>query len=294
MFFFFVFFDLILKFAENDRRIRGVIMNGSRANPQAQRDTMQDYDIVYLVDDFESFMADHSWVDVFGEKLVHQLPDDTILYPDSVSDGRFGYLMQFADGNRIYLTVAKKELYKGFCFDDRLSVILLDKDNFLPELPPPDESSHYVKVPDINNFNGCRCEFWWVSPYVSKGLWRGLLLFAQQHMELCIRKELGKMLSWYAASLNDFNISTGKCGDKLKEYLPNDMWQKYLSTWAACDESAVWDALFAAGELFSQTSRLVAEKLNFAYDDSWDKNVPKYLEYVRNLPRDAETIEFTL
>ena len=287
-------FDLILGFAKNDGRVRGVIMNGSRANPKIKRDTMQDYDIVYIVDNFESFMADHSWIDIFGEKLVHQLPDDTELYPDSNRDGSFGYLMQFSDGNRIDLTLAKKELYEAFCFDDRLAVILMDKDNFLPELPPPDESSHYVKKPDIGSFNGCRCEFWWVSPYVSKGLWRGQLLFAQKHMEQCIRNELGKMLSWYAASLNGFNISAGKCGDKLREYLPDDMWQKYLSTWAVCDENSLWDALFSAGELFSQVSKLVAENLNFSYDDSWDKNVTKYLKYVRKLPQDAATIDFTL
>ena len=41
--------DLILETARNDERIRAVIMNGSRANPNALRDPFQDFDIVYLV-----------------------------------------------------------------------------------------------------------------------------------------------------------------------------------------------------------------------------------------------------
>ncbi len=38
----------ILDQAINDERIRAVILNGSRANPDAPRDCFQDYDIVYV------------------------------------------------------------------------------------------------------------------------------------------------------------------------------------------------------------------------------------------------------
>jgi aminoglycoside 6-adenylyltransferase len=37
-------------------------MNGSRVNPNAKKDFFQDYDIVYIVNDIESFTSDHSWV----------------------------------------------------------------------------------------------------------------------------------------------------------------------------------------------------------------------------------------
>lgn len=42
-------FNLILSIAENDERIRAVVMNGSRANPNVVKDIFQDYDIVYVV-----------------------------------------------------------------------------------------------------------------------------------------------------------------------------------------------------------------------------------------------------
>ena len=38
--------DLILDTARRDDRIRAVIMNGSRANPNAPRDMFQDFDVV--------------------------------------------------------------------------------------------------------------------------------------------------------------------------------------------------------------------------------------------------------
>lgn len=287
-------FDLILGVARRDERIRGVVMNGSRANPTVRRDPFQDYDIVYLVEKYESFLRDQSWIDVFGERLVYQLPDDPKQYPGEQREDGFGYLMQFQDGTRIDLQLAKKEAYAGYCFDDRLSVVLLDKDGFLPELPEPDESSHYIKKPTQEVFDGCRCEFWWISPYVAKGLWRGQILFGQKHMEWCIRKELERMLSWYAGAEHGFQVCAGKCGDRLREYLPEDWWNRYLRTYAPSREEAVWEALFTAGELFTEASQAVAEKLGFSISLEWDETVPQYLNYVRELPRDAETIEFTL
>ena len=44
-------YELILGYAEQDPRVRGVILNGSRADPNRLLDSFRDYDIVYLVTD---------------------------------------------------------------------------------------------------------------------------------------------------------------------------------------------------------------------------------------------------
>ena len=75
--------------------------------------------------------------------------------------------MQFADGNRIDLTVSSIDRWEVYCYGDRLSVVLLDKDNALPKLPEPNET-HYVTKPTERMFFDCRTEFWWVAPYVSR------------------------------------------------------------------------------------------------------------------------------
>jgi aminoglycoside 6-adenylyltransferase len=53
--------DLILDFAWQDERVRVVAMNGSRANPNAPRDAFQDYDIVFVVTEMDSFLASDAW-----------------------------------------------------------------------------------------------------------------------------------------------------------------------------------------------------------------------------------------
>src|SRR5258708_8892078 len=95
---------LIIETAREDDQIRAVIMNGSRANPNAPRDPFQDYDIVYLVKDVAPFWKNLEWIKRFGELMILQMPED-MQDPSPANDGGFIYLMQFMDGNRIDLSI---------------------------------------------------------------------------------------------------------------------------------------------------------------------------------------------
>ena len=157
-------YDLILGYANADENIRAVILNGSRANPNRKPDPFNDFDIVYLVRDLTPCKEKAYYKD-FGEILVCERTDESELFKEHFPEF-VCYLMQFADGNRIDLTVSSIDRWEGYCYDDHLSVVLLDKDNALPKLPEPNESTHYVKKPTERMFFDCRTEFWWVSPYV--------------------------------------------------------------------------------------------------------------------------------
>lgn len=116
--------ELILGTAKSDERIRGVILNGSRANPNAPRDIFQDFDIVYIVTETKSFIADKHWIDPFGEPLVIQQPDynDIINGENINTDERYAYLMQFADGNRIDLSLQTKATACRSCCLTRMAI----------------------------------------------------------------------------------------------------------------------------------------------------------------------------
>ena len=103
--------DLILGIAREDERIRAVYMNGSRTNPNAPRDIFQDYDIVYVVEETGSFIADKEWPGRFGEVLFMQYPDEHPVYPGD-KEHSYGWLMIFTDGNRLDLTVKTKTMQR--------------------------------------------------------------------------------------------------------------------------------------------------------------------------------------
>ncbi len=74
-------YDLILSIANNDERIRAVYLNGSRTNPNAPKDIFQDYDVVYVVNEAKPFIEDKEWINLFGEILYMQYPDEHPDYP---------------------------------------------------------------------------------------------------------------------------------------------------------------------------------------------------------------------
>jgi aminoglycoside 6-adenylyltransferase len=280
--------DLILNTARNDERVRAVIMNGSRVNPNAPKDFFQDYDVVYIVTEKASFLADPGWIKVFGELMILQLPDEMSDPPPEGKD-LYGYLMQFADGNRIDLSLLPANKLDKL-ENDSLTLTLLDKDNILPQFDPPNDSGYLPKPPTAKAFFNCTNEFWWVSPYVAKGLWRQEIVYAKHTLDLYVREQLMKMLDWYVGVRTGITISPGKMGKYLEKYLEPELWQMLLQTYSDADYAHAWQALLTMGELFRKIAIPVADRYGFHYPYGDDERVSAHLRYVRDLPRDARVM----
>lgn len=280
--------ELILSTAQADERIRAVILNGSRVNPNAPRDCLQDYDIVYLVTELGSFLDDPTWIDRFGERLILQLPD-TMTDPPPEHYESFAYLMQFADGNRIDLGLYPLDRLDARLADS-LTRVLLDKDGRLPALPPPSDSSYLPRPPSAKAFADCCNEFWWVCPYVAKGLWRDELPYAKTMLDQALRDELLKMLTWYVGVRTEFTRGPGKFGKYLRRELAPELWALLERTYADADAGHTWDALLVMGDLFRRTARAVAAHCGYAYPHEDDRRVSAHLRHVRGLPKDAAEI----
>ena len=245
-------FDLIMKTAQDDERVRAVMMNGSRANPNAPCDPFRDYDIVYFVTEIDTFIDDPDWIKCFGELMILQLPDD-MQEPPQEPGSHYAYLMQFADGNRIDLglfPIVKIDKLEP----DSLSILLLDKDGIFGPLAPPDESSYLPKPPTAKQFADCCNEFWWVCPYVAKGLWREEFPYARYMLDQVVREELMKMLTWFIGTNTNFTLNPGKFGKYYQRYLEPEHWELLMKTYAHGDYEMTWEALFAMGDLFRITA----------------------------------------
>jgi aminoglycoside 6-adenylyltransferase len=278
--------DLILDIAKRDDRVRAVIMNGSKVNPNAPKDFFQDYDIIYVVTEKESFLADPGWIKVFGELMILQLPDD-MSDPPPEGEDFYGYLMQFADGNRIDLSlipVSKLDKLE----EDSLTLTLLDKDGTLPKFSPPNDSGYLPKPPTAKQYFDCTNEFWWVSPYVAKGLWRHEIIYAKHMLDLYVREQLDKMLVWYVGINTDFKNSTGKMGKYLEKYLEPELWGQLMQTYSDADYEHTWQALFTMGDLFRKIAVPVAQHFGYDYPYGDDERVSAHLRHVHELPRDAK------
>lgn len=285
-------FDLILRVAEKDARIRAVYMNGSRTNPNVPKDIFQDYDIVYVVTETASFLKEPKWIRVFGELLMIQEPDknDRSIGREMDFNKSYTYLMLFTDGNRIDLHIETKESMLEGYQKDKLTLPLMDKDNCLPIIPPPTQEDYFVQKPTEGQFNSYTNNFWWCLQNVAKGLWRDELPYAKWMYEYTTRESLDNMVSWWIGMNHDFKISTGKLGKYFKKYLPQPYWEMYEKTYSDSNIESMWESIFITCELFRVVSKDVANHFGYTYPMEDDINMTKYLKTVRDLPKDSNSI----
>lgn len=275
----------ILDFAQNDANIRAVVMNGSRVNPNILIDIFCDYDVICFAHDIERYVIDQSWIPSFGDQVILQFNRD-----DEQPEKSFVFLMQFADGVRIDLSFADLDMIQT-SLDDSLTVVLLDKDQCILPVPAPNESSYITKKPSQAEYDLMVNEFWWVSTYVAKALWRNETVTAKYLFEVILHDCLNRMVTWYIAMMHDWQINVGKMGKKFGKLLPPDFWQELLSTYPGIEEEDIWQALFRAGELMRKVSIPVAENLGYDYHYGEDERVSAYLRQVMHLPKDAQSFD---
>lgn len=274
--------DLILDVAKKDDRIRAVYMNGSRTDPNAPKDILRDYDIVYVVNETGSFIKDREWIRVFGDILFMQFPDESPYYP-SDKENSYGWLMIFTDGNRLDLTVKTVAHAKENVLEDSLCIILLDKDGILPDIPVSSDASHHVRRPSQEQFAATCNEFWWCLNNIAKGLWRKEVTYAQDMLNFVVRKQLETVLSWKIGMLTDFSVSIGKSGKYMHRWLSEEEWQTYLDTYCNADVDAMWRSVEIMCGQFYETSKWIAGQSGFEFNREEADGSLLYLRKVKEL-----------
>lgn len=277
--------EAVLAFACQDDRIRAAVLNGSRANPNISKDIFCDYDIALFVIDPDDFLHDQSWIQQFGDRIIVQ--------QNAWQEGEvtaYVFLMLFADGVRIDLAFDPIEHIDMF-LEDSLTVVLLDKDQVIPTLPPPSERSYFTKKPTQQEFDEIANEFWWCSTNVAKGIWRRELSYAKWMYEVIVRECILKMLSWYIGMHHDWQVNPGDYGKWFRRYLPAELWASFERTYAGYEQAGMWAALFEAGGLIRVIGPEIAQHLGYTYPFQDDARVTAYLQRVSTLPRDADSYD---
>ena len=277
-------YKLILELAKNDDRIKAVYMNGSRTNENVPKDIFQDYDIVYVVEDTQCFIEDKDWIKVFGEILYMQYPDESPNYPSDQKNS-YGYLMQFADGIRIDLTLQSINYALQHIKDDKLCKILLDKENILPEIETATDCQYWVKKPTQEQYLAACNEFWWCSNNIAKGLWREEIPYVQDMTNHVVRPQLITMLNWKVGILTGWSVSTGKSSKYLYKWLSEEEWKMFLSSYFDANVDHAWKSVLLMCELFGNVAQFVGEKLGWEYNEKEGKAARAFLEHVHQLSK---------
>lgn len=253
----------VLAYAEADERVRAALLSGSRAGAEAGADPFQDVDVAFYVRGVPTFTADHAWIDRFGERLIMQLP--TLMGEEKPApDAPFFYLLQFADGTRLDLKLVEATQRAEYPPESQ-SVVLLDKGGLFAHLPPASDRDFWPTPPTQKQFFECCNEFFWLAPYVAKGLRRGQLAYAKFYLDTLMRGELMRLLDWAFGFRTDFGKSAGKFGNYWAGVLPESWLARLPDTYAGADEADNWEALYTMLGLFDLVAQEVAEAGGLSY-----------------------------
>lgn len=276
--------ELIMNKAIGDHRIRAVAMDGSRANKNAVHDQYSDFDIVYYVRDVREFTRDKSWINCFGDILIVQYPEDWYKQSyDYNSHDTFTYLIQFADGNRIDLTIVDVRNIEGERYNKEPRAILLNKDGFEELKPIDDEKAFYLMPPTLMEFYNTCNEFRWLSLYIAKGLCREEFYYARYAYDVLIMEMFMKMLNWRLGIEHGFDITTGYLNKYLKRFITADEMKRVQGIFPNGDYEDIWDKLFLMYDHFHELEAVVAKHFQFPYDKVEARRVREFLEERRKL-----------
>ena len=258
--------DLILQTAKTIQ-VEAVAMSGSRTNPKTLKDEFQDYDVVYLVENFEELISDLSWIDQFGKCLIEQ---------HVLLDRRHLYLMLFEDGNRIDLTLCPKEHIKEWVESEADYTVLKDEKGLF-ESYTTNPQRYWITPATETDFEKACNEFWWVSAYVVKGICRNQLIYATDHLYGICQQELLKVLAWQVAS-DRGAVDIGKNCKYLFNYLPTEKEKEFSSLLDFASLDKIIQSLFATMQLFHQEAQSLAQKMGFDYDKEVAEKMIEYAE----------------
>ena len=258
--------DLILQTAQT-LQVEAVAISGSRTDTKAPKDEFQDYDVVYVVDDFDNLTSDLSWFDYFGKRIIEQ---------EVVLDHRRLYLMLFEDGNRIDLTLCPKDHIQEWV-DSEAGFTVLEDPEHLFEPYSQNLERYWTSPASAIDFEKACNEFWWVSAYVVKGICRKQVIYATDHLYGICQQELLKVLSWQVASEKGA-VDIGKNYKYLFNYFPTEKEKEFSNLLDFSNIEKITQSLFATMQLFHQEAQFFAHKMGFYYDKEVAEKMIQYAE----------------
>ncbi|MEZ7633778.1 aminoglycoside 6-adenylyltransferase [Streptococcus mitis] len=248
-------------------QVKAVAMSGSRTNQKVQIDEFQDYDVVYLVENFEELISDLSWLDQFGKPVIEQ---------EVTLGHRRLYLMLFEDGNRIDLTLCPQEHMQEWVDSEAGFTVLEDKKGLFESYSPNPQRYWRSPATETDFKNSCN-EFWWVSAYVVKGIHRNHLVYATDHLYGICQQELLKLLAWQVAA-DKGTVDVGKNYKYLFQYLPAEKEKDFSNLLDFSSLEKIIQSLFATMQLFHQEAHSLAHKMGFDYDKEVAEKMIEYAE----------------
>jgi aminoglycoside 6-adenylyltransferase len=281
----------IIQWAMAHEPIRAVMLTSTRAIPNSRVDALSDYDVILIVQDIHPFVADHTWLNDFGEVLVSYW-DSVYLDPEFVIE-KCANVTQYSDGLKIDFNLWTVGLLQQIVAMPELPAeldagyrVLLDKDDLTVNMRAPTGRGYIPAIPTIETYQLLVNDFLSDAPYVAKCLWRDELMPAKWCLDYDMKHTyLRQMLEWRVEIDHDWSVPVGYLGKGLKKNLSPEIWTAVEQTYVEAGIDDNWKALKLTMELFRQVSKEVGDYFGYTYPDELHQRVWAYVEHIMQMDK---------
>lgn len=283
--------EQLVRWGEQERLVRAMILTSSRAIPHAHTDVFSDYDVILALTDVEPLFADRTWLGVFGPVLA--VYRDPLILDRGFQ--RSAYVTQYENGLKIDFSlwpvallsriVAEPQLAKEFDAGYR---VLLDKDNLTAGLQSPTYRAYIPDPPSETEYQDKIESFFLDTAYVAKFLWRDDLMAAKYILDHSLKHDhLLPMFEWRIEIDHDWSLKLGPYGRGLKRWLRQDLWADFEQTYTGAELESNWSALFQSIDLMRRVGSEVGDAMGYRYPEELEQRVTRYLQRVKGLDRNS-------
>ncbi|GEK32621.1 aminoglycoside 6-adenylyltransferase [Kurthia sibirica] len=227
----------------------------------SKQDAYSDLDITFLTTDCEKYLRDDKWLDYFGVRMIMQKPG-----PIDLINGHqiHPFLMVFKDGGRIDLKVGSVDALDAYLQWESSIQIIHDVHQLVLDAPTPTEESFYIQQPSEQQFTACVNEFFWLAPYVLKGIVRKQFMYVAKHLQW-MREELIQIISWSIGEANHYAVNLGNAEKYLEDYMNSRDWNMLTMTYRMSNYDEQQESLLLLLELFDRYAPKLAVRLDYRY-----------------------------
>ncbi|MCY4538518.1 MAG: aminoglycoside 6-adenylyltransferase [Chloroflexi bacterium] len=263
----------VLDWARQEAEIRALVVTGSLARGDGSVDPWSDLDAQIITEDYDSYIADDSWLDGLGEVWIR--------FPLSLD---LPYrLVWFAGGVKVDFQFLRVDAIHAMTCSGALSdeylrgyVVALDKDGLLRDLPPSPQIFPRPDPPSAEQVEAVINEFYFEAIHVAQFI-RRREFWVVKFRDWTMKCDLLQMLEWHARATSAKPVNTWLLGKRIREWTSEETYAAIEEIWSGWDAAALWQSLLRQIELFGSISRQLEGALDYNLDTGRHEQIEAYI-----------------
>ena len=247
-----------------------LVLNGSMADPNVIQDEFQDIDFSLLTSSVTKASEEIQSYNLFHNSILLTAENDI----KTVHHSSIRILMESGVeiGFNIYdnFELFSKEINKYV-------VLLFNTSNEKIDFSPPKNRPFHVDKPPEVEFAQLIFDIYWAVVDVNKGVKRNHFIYAKHKFDTILQPKMKKLITWYVRDLNDWNVSLGAQGKRIKEYLEPNLYMDYLATYSGNSVKDIFKSLVNSIGFVEDIGCRLAKSLGYKFPSEVGIRIRAYL-----------------